>query len=128
MAVDARGRDPPPQAITLVDDNLGIVAIALVEGFCAKGQKPTYMYIHAFAVRGDLRSLNIGSRFAGAILEIAAFVGFKAVIFTATKGDAASVPFWVKNHAQFLDSNIPASLRKCYLDSESCAFSSRARR
>lgn len=71
------------------------MAIALFEAVSLK-TRCKYVYLHAFAVREDLRrpDLKVGTRFNGAFLELLAFMGYKAVIFTATIGEKSSLPFW----------------------------------
>ncbi|KAJ8601922.1 hypothetical protein CTAYLR_008106 [Chrysophaeum taylorii] len=92
------------QAIALVDDTLGLIAIAVVEAMHSTQPHGNYkiLYVHAFVVRADLRKrpgLKLGTRFIAALLELAAFHSFHSVIFTATLGERASVPFWIANKA-----------------------------
>ncbi|KAJ8601920.1 hypothetical protein CTAYLR_008104 [Chrysophaeum taylorii] len=104
------------QAIALVDDTLGLIAIAVVEALHSTKPHGDYkiLYVHAFVVRADLRKrpgLKLGeknfgvisnefrSRFIAALLELAAFHSFHSMIFTATLGERASVPFWIANKA-----------------------------
>ncbi|KAJ8611551.1 hypothetical protein CTAYLR_007716 [Chrysophaeum taylorii] len=92
------------QAIALVDDTLGLIAIAVVEGMHSTQPHGNYkiLYVHAFVVRADVRKrpgLKLGTRFIAALLELAAFHSFHSMIFTATLGERASVPFWIANKA-----------------------------
>ncbi|KAJ8611553.1 hypothetical protein CTAYLR_007719 [Chrysophaeum taylorii] len=92
------------QAIALVDDTLGLIAIAVVEAMHSTKPRGNYkiLYVHAFVARVDLRKrpgLKLGTRFIAALLELAAFHSFHSVIFTATLGERASVPFWIANKA-----------------------------
>ncbi|KAJ8600143.1 hypothetical protein CTAYLR_008265, partial [Chrysophaeum taylorii] len=92
------------QAIALVDDTLGLIAIAVVEAMHSTQPHGDYkiLYVHAFVARADLRKrpgLKLGTRFIAALLELAAFHSFHSVIFTATLGERASVPFWIANKA-----------------------------
>ncbi|KAJ8607321.1 hypothetical protein CTAYLR_010531 [Chrysophaeum taylorii] len=120
------------QAIALVDDTLGLIGIAVVEAMHSTKPHGDYkiLYVHAFVVRANLRK-RPGSqearreelrrqirctRFIAALLELAAFHSFHSMIFTATLGERASVPFWIANKAAHFNEkkNVSIVLQSSY--------------